>query len=96
MIDQPVKQFSPQPRPWHWAACRLLGLMVLSLSILWWPAEAGDASEGAPRLVVDRTEIDLGDLPYGQRTTAVFTLTNAGQGVLKIIEDPAVEAIKGC
>jgi hypothetical protein len=57
---------------------------------------AGAASSGTPRLVVDRTEIDLGDLPFDQRATAVFTLTNAGNGVLNIIEEPPVEVVKGC
>ena len=80
----------------RWAALVALGLIAVGAAGLWWPAEAGEASSGAPRLVVDRTEIDLGDLAFDQRATAVFTLTNAGNGVLNIIEEPPVEVIKGC
>jgi hypothetical protein len=69
----------------RWAALVALGLIAVSAAGLWWPAEAGDASSGTPRLVLDRTEIDLGDLPFDQLATAVFTLTNAGDGVLNIL-----------
>ena len=80
----------------RWAALVALGLIAVGAVGLWWPAQAGDASSGAPRLVLDRTEIDLGDLPFDQRATAVFTITNAGNGVLNIIEEPPVEVVKGC
>jgi hypothetical protein len=80
----------------RWAALVALGLIAVGAAGLWRPAEAGEASSGAPRLVVDRTEIDLGDLPFDQRATAVFTLTNAGNGVLNILEEPPVDVVKGC
>lgn len=87
---------SPQQLPKRlWAALAVLGLIAIGVAGLW-PAEAGEASGGAPRLVVDRTEIDLGDLPFDQRATAVFTLTNAGNGVLNIMEEPLVDVVKGC
>ena len=55
-----------------------------------------ESSNGAPRLVVVRTEIDLGDLSFDQRPTAVSTITNTGNGVLKIVEEPLVDVVKGC
>jgi hypothetical protein len=45
---------------------------------------------------VDREVVDLGDLPYGAPARAVFTLTNAGPGLLKLAGVPRVEAVKGC
>jgi hypothetical protein len=88
---------SPLQLPKARRAARVaLGLIAVGAAGLWWPAQAGAASSGTPRLVVDRTEIDLGDLLFDQRATAVFTLTNAGNGVLNIIEEPPVEVVKGC
>jgi hypothetical protein len=91
-----VWQSSQQFPKGRWGELVALGLIAVSAIGFWWPAQAGDASSGAPRLVVDRTEIDLGDLPFDQLATAVFTLTNAGDGVLNILEGPPVEVVKGC
>jgi hypothetical protein len=46
--------------------------------------------------MVDRSEVDLGDLPFNAPAKTVFTLTNTGDGVLRIIEEPPVEVLKGC
>jgi hypothetical protein len=80
-----ARQSPPQLPKKRWAALVTLGLIAVSAVGLWGPAQAGEASSGTPRLVVDRTEIDLGDLPFDQLATAVFTLTNAGDGVLNIL-----------
>jgi hypothetical protein len=80
----------------RWAALVALGLIAVDAVGLWWPAQDGEASSGTPRLVLDRTEIDLGDLPFDQLAIAVFTLTNAGDGVLNILEGPPVEVVKEC
>jgi hypothetical protein len=68
-----------------WTALAVVGIIVIGTAG-YWPTEAGEASGSAPRLEVDRTEIDLGDLPLDRRATAVFTLTNAGNGMLNIID----------
>jgi hypothetical protein len=81
---------------WHWQTLGVLGLMAIGVAACWWPAQAGDASDGRPRLVVDRTEVDLGDLPFDAPAKAVFTLTNTGDGVLKIVGEPQVKVLKGC
>jgi hypothetical protein len=80
----------------YWETLAVLVLMVIGVAGCWWPAKAGDASEGKPRLKVDRAEVDLGDLPYGAPAKAVFTLTNTGDGVLKIVGEPQVKILKGC
>jgi hypothetical protein len=46
--------------------------------------------------VVDRTEVDLGSLPFEAPATVVFTLTNAGDGLLRIADVPPVRVLKGC
>jgi hypothetical protein len=81
---------------WRWDALAVLGLMAIGIAAGWEPTRAGDASDGKPRLGVDRTEVDLGDLPYGAPAKAVFTLTNTGDGVLKIVGEPQVKILKGC
>jgi hypothetical protein len=70
--------------------------MAIGIAAGWEPAQAGDVSGGKPRLGVDRTEVDLGDLPYGAPAKAVFTLTNTGDGLLKIVGEPQVKILKGC
>jgi hypothetical protein len=60
-----------------------------------WPRPPFE-TDGTPRLVVDRTTIDLGDLPYGRSVEAVFRLANAGDGVLVIDGRPSVAVTKGC
>jgi hypothetical protein len=96
MTTLSLQESSPQPTPWRWAACVIVGLTALGIVGLWRSANAGDISAGAPHLIVDRTEINLGDLPFDQRATAVFTLINVGYGVLKVLEEPPVEVVKGC
>jgi hypothetical protein len=81
---------------WRWDTLAVLGLLAVGIAAGWEPVQAGEASEGKPRLVVDRTEVDLGDLPYDAPAKAVFTLTNTGDGVLKIVGEPQVKILKGC
>jgi hypothetical protein len=51
---------------------------------------------GTPRLTVDRTTIDFGDVPFDRFVDARFTLANAGDGVLTIAGRPPVTATQGC
>jgi len=91
-----VKQGLLRLPMWHWERLAVLGLMAIGVAGCWWPAKAGEASDGIPRLVVDRTEVDLGDLPFEAPAKAVFTLTNTGDGVLKLAGEPQVKVLKGC
>jgi hypothetical protein len=79
---------------WRWVVAG--GVVLVGVAAFWWPLGAQKPSGGTPRLVVDRTEIDLGYFPYDKRAKAVFTLTNAGDAPLRILEVPPVKALKGC
>ena len=60
-----------------------------------WP-QAPLLTGGTPRLVVDRTTIDLGDVAYERFVDATFTLTNEGDGVLALAGRPTVAVTQGC
>lgn len=81
---------------WRWHRFVVLGLIAIGGAVGWEPVQASEAPDGKPHLVVDRTEVDLGDLPYGAPAKAVFTLNNTGDGVLKIVGEPQVKILKGC
>lgn len=57
---------------------------------------ARGAETGRPLLRVDRDRIDLGEVPLGQWVEAHFTLTNTGDGRLRLAGAPYVEAVVGC
>jgi hypothetical protein len=71
-------------------------MALAGLALVWWQAGAVDMAAGTPRLVVDRTEVDLGNRPFDAPATAVFTLTNAGDGMLRILGEPPVAVVEGC
>ena len=88
----------PVPRRgrWRWAVMGALVVVGAGAGTFWWMSTGPDASGGAPRLVVDREVVELGDIPFEAPARVVFTLTNAGDGTLKIAEVPRVKAVEGC
>ncbi len=62
----------------------------------WWWWRQGPAGGGTPRLVVDRTEVDLGYRRFDVPVRVVFTLTNAGDGPLRLAGTPPVRTVAGC
>lgn len=71
------------------------GLVVLGLGGWWlWP-EASPLPGGMPRLALDRTEIDLGDLRFGRWAEPAFNITNTGNGLLTLESGP-VRVVQGC
>lgn len=50
----------------------------------------------APRLVVDRQQIDFGQVPLDIPVKATFQLSNVGGQPLQIVSQPVVEVKQGC
>jgi hypothetical protein len=71
---------------------RALLFVALSGAVFW----GLSGSSGTPRLVVDRTEADLGYRSFGVPAQVVFTLTNAGDGPLRLKDVPRVIVKAGC
>ena len=94
-----MKLKAPGKRPrrrGRWMATIAAVVAAAGIATYWlWP-EVPLVTGGTPRLVVDRTMIDLGDVSYDRFVDATFTLTNAGDGVLAIAGRPKVAATQGC
>jgi len=77
------------------------GLLLISAAFLLLPRQKNSPTSasneaGAPRLEVDREQIDFGDVPVGQVVTASFELTNTGNSTLRFTEEPSVKLEAGC
>ena len=92
------KRVEPPPRRarWRWAVMGALAVIVLGAGTFWWQTESLGTYGGTPRLVLDREVVELGDLPFEAPARVVFTLTNTGNGPLRIAEVPRVKAVQGC
>lgn len=55
-----------------------------------------DSSSGFPVLMVDKQEVDLGDMPIDTVVEASFQLTNTGTQTLHITGEPYIEVVEGC
>lgn len=70
-------------------------LVVLGLGGWWlWP-DASPSAGGAPKLALDRTEIDLGYQRFNTPVHAAFTITNTGDGLLTL-KPSRVRVVRGC
>jgi len=86
----------PPRRRWRGAVLGVLALVAVGAGTFWWSSKPPDALAGPPSLVVDRTEVDLGSMPFGTTAQVAFAITNAGTGPLEIIDVPRVQALEGC
>ncbi len=80
----------------RWMALVAAGLVVLAGGALWLWLAPREASGGAPRLVVERTDVDLGYRQFDTPARVVFTLGNAGDAPLRLSEVPRVKVAAGC
>jgi hypothetical protein len=62
----------------------------------WWSVQGEGPPGGTPRLVLDRDVIDFGNVRFGTPVEAVFALSNAGDGILRLSEVPRVIVVDGC
>lgn len=83
-------------RRWRRTAMIALAGAVLAVAAGWWFWQTPEALGGTPKLVVDRDTVDLGYLGFETPARVVFTLTNAGDGTLRITDKPRVRAEEGC
>lgn len=70
------------------------GVLLVAAAIIF--AVRGGDGGGTPALAVDQEVIDYGDVKLDTQLTFSVTLTNAGDGVLRIREDPYIEVVEGC
>lgn len=96
MGKQPGKQAPPRHTGWRRVTLGALGLLAVGAAAFWGLSGTPDTSGGTPRLVVDRTEIDLGYRRFDTPVRAAFTLTNTGTGMLRLREAPPVILRAGC
>ncbi|MFZ1057746.1 MAG: hypothetical protein WAP47_01000 [Candidatus Rokuibacteriota bacterium] len=91
-----MKQPPPRRPVWRRVVLGAIIVGAVAAGAAWWLSEAVDVSGGTPRLVLDREVVDLGSLPFEAPVRVVFTLTNRGNGSLKIADVPRVKVLKGC
>lgn len=98
-------QRSPSPpggkRSWLvWVGLAVVGLLAVVAVLAWQTGNsaAPDTADagGTPKLQVDQTSIDFGDVPVNKRVKASFTLRNAGDQSLVISHSPTAELLEGC
>jgi hypothetical protein len=87
--------------PWQWLAIGgALVLILGGLGIAWMSPNARPAEtpvvNGSPRLVVDRTLVDEGHVKLDSPIRSQFSLSNVGDQLLQVLEEPQVELVEGC
>jgi hypothetical protein len=70
-------------------------LVVLGLGGWWFWPEAPPSAGGAPKLALDRAEINLGYQRFNTPAYAAFTISNTGDGPLTLQAGP-VRVVEGC
>jgi len=79
-------------------------LLLIVLGIVFLSRSAGQSAAtgspaqvtGQPKLVVDRRQIDFGQVPLDIPVKAAFKLSNVGDRPLQILNQPVVEVKQGC
>jgi len=91
-----LRQRPPRRVLRRWAMLGTLVVIAAGAAGFWWARGPEGGSSGAPRLVVDRADVDLGYQRFDTPARVVFTLSNAGEGSLRLTEAPRVVLKAGC
>lgn len=76
--------------------------VIVGILVLWKPGDQSSPTNtpvqvtGKPRVALDKTQIDFGQVKLGKTVQATFHVSNAGDQPLKIVEQPLVEVQRGC
>src|SRR5688500_4662311 len=94
-------QAQPPQKRWWWLLVGLALLLVAAGGLLLWQPLSAEPDfvpevSGAPRLAVDETTLDAGDVKFETPVQAAFRLRNVGDKPLQILDEPQVELIEGC
>lgn len=94
------RKLQARRRRWLLPSILSVGLFALLTAWLLWPDRSPLADvptyHGGPRLVMDRQEIDFGQVRFNKFVEARFRLKNVGDRALQIATGPRVEAVEGC
>jgi hypothetical protein len=76
----------------------LAGIAILTAGILFAAQGGRQETTGTigPQLNVDQERIDFGQVQMGQPVSALFTLTNTGDEILRLTKEPYIEVKEGC
>jgi hypothetical protein len=96
--QKPIKAAQPTPqRPWWlWAAVVVAVFLVVGGLTVMLTSTSTSPESGAPKVVVDRTEIDEGYQKLNSTIRTSFTLRNEGTSALQILGEPEVKLVEGC
>lgn len=96
---RPTARRGPPGRHRSWLRGTVAGALLAAAAaggVGWWATMESGTAVGSPRLLADRTDIDLGYLRFDQPARAAFTLANAGDGALRLAGEPRVVLRAGC
>ncbi|MCO6453510.1 MAG: DUF1573 domain-containing protein [Caldilineales bacterium] len=86
-------------RKWLGAAMMAVGVLLLAVVaflLIGQNQPNGSVNAKGPRLEVDQTSVDYGQVKLNTPIETVFTLRNTGDAPLVIEKTPQVELIEGC
>jgi hypothetical protein len=95
------KQAASRRFPWLWVVVSSALLLVAAgLAFVWSPDQTDPnfvpEVTGSPRLSVEQTEIDEGEVKLNKTIRTAFRLKNVGDEPLYIKGEPVVELVEGC